>query len=60
VVSRADKPGNTTPAGWLPALAVATMTTAELGIAANRLAAIPKTQRAAFILQKRVEKLRQG
>jgi tRNA nucleotidyltransferase (CCA-adding enzyme) len=60
VVARADKAGGITPAGWPLALAVAAMNTVELGIAAERLAAMPKENRAAFIMQKRVEKLRQG
>ncbi len=59
VVSRADKDGATTPVGWPLALTVATMTTAGLGITAERLAAMPQAQRATFILQKRVEKLRE-
>jgi len=58
VVARADKAGAATPAGWPLALAVAVMTTADLGIDAERLAAMPQPHRPAFILQKRVEKLR--
>jgi len=60
IVARADKPGSTTPAGWSLALEVATMTTAQLGIDAGQLAAMTKEHRPAFIMQKRVEKLRQG
>ena len=59
VVSRADKAGAPTPAGWPLALKAATMTTAGLGIDAERLAAMPPAQRPAFLLQKRVEKLRE-
>lgn len=58
-VSRADRPGSTTPEGWAHALAVAALTTAELGIAPERLAAMPPANRAAFIVQLRVERLRQ-
>jgi len=60
IVARADKPGSTIPAGWSLALEVATMTTAQLGIDAGQLAAMTKEHRPAFIMQKRVEKLRQG
>jgi tRNA nucleotidyltransferase (CCA-adding enzyme) len=58
IVALADQPGNKTPDDWELALAVAAMTTAELGIDADRLAAMPTANRAAFIMQKRVERLR--
>jgi tRNA nucleotidyltransferase (CCA-adding enzyme) len=58
IVAMADKPGNTTPQGWIQALEVATMTTAELGIEIERLTDMPVENRASFIMQKRVEMLR--
>ena len=60
IIARADKPGSTTPPGWPLALEIATLTTAQLGIDAGQLAAMAKEHRPAFIMQKRVEKLRQA
>lgn len=58
VVSAADKPGNSTPAQWRQALDVAAMNTAQLGLDADRLTAMPIAQRAGFVLQKKVELLK--
>lgn len=58
VVALADKAGGITPDGWQQALAVAAMTTTELGIDATVLAAVPAADRPSLIMQKRVEKLR--
>jgi tRNA nucleotidyltransferase (CCA-adding enzyme) len=57
-VSAADKArGNGMP-GWEDAVRVAGMTTAELGIDPERLAAMPVAHRPLYILQSRVEMLR--
>lgn len=58
VVSAADKPGNSTPAQWSQALDVAAMNTAQLGLDAARLTAMPIAKRAGFVLQKKVELLK--
>lgn len=58
LVSAADKPGGEPLAGWDEAARVAGMSTMELGIDREKLEAIPVKNRAAFILQKRVELLR--
>jgi tRNA nucleotidyltransferase (CCA-adding enzyme) len=58
VVSAADKPGNSTPAQWPQAVAIAAMNTAQLGLDAGRITAMPIDQRAGFVLQKKVELLK--
>jgi tRNA nucleotidyltransferase (CCA-adding enzyme) len=58
IIALADKPGSATPPGWPLALGVATMTTADLGIDPDRLAAMPANHRPAYLMQKRVETLR--
>jgi tRNA nucleotidyltransferase (CCA-adding enzyme) len=58
LVSAADKPNNQAIAGWDDAVRVAGMNTRELGIDQEKLEAIPVENRAAFILQKRIEGLR--
>jgi hypothetical protein len=44
--------------GWDDAVLAAGMTTADLGIDPERLAAMPVTHRPSYILHQRVEKLR--
>lgn len=58
IVAMADKPDTAVPKGWERALKVAAMTTAELEIDVERLTAMPVRNRAAFILQRRIEMLR--
>lgn len=58
IVAQADQPDSTALGDWEQALTAAAMTTAELGIAPERLVAMPPANRAAFVLQKRVERLR--
>jgi tRNA nucleotidyltransferase (CCA-adding enzyme) len=58
LVSTADKPGGLKMDEWKMAVRVAAMTTAELGIDAERIEAMPEDKRAAFIQQLRVEALR--
>lgn len=58
LVALADKPGTTTPNGWKQVLEVAAMTTAGLGIEVERLAIMSADNRAAFIMQKKLERLR--
>jgi len=58
LVSAADKPGNQAIAGWDDAVRVAGMNTRELGIDLEKLEAMPVENRASFILQKRIEALR--
>ena len=57
-VSAADKMDGYGMPGWEDAVRTAGMTTAELGIDQERLAAMPVAHRPAFILHKRVEMLR--
>lgn len=59
MVAWADKPDNTTPTGWQTAVKVAAMTSSELGIDIEKLTAMPPENRASFILQRRVEMLRE-
>jgi len=58
LVSSADSPGGMDPAYWRRLLAVARMTTPQLGIAEKELLGIPAESRSDYILQKRVEHLR--
>ncbi len=60
LVSAADKPGNAVPRQWWRAVEVATMNTAALGIDAERLAALTAERRGDYLLQRRVEKLREA
>lgn len=60
IISKADKPGNRIPEQWQQALAVAGMNTQALGVDSKRLNRMPIEQRAGYILQKRVEMLRQS
>ena len=57
-VSAADKTDGNGMPGWEDAVRAAGMTTAELGIDQERLAAMPVAHRPSFILHKRVEMLR--
>jgi len=59
LVSAADKNTEREKTSWENSVRVVRMTTAELGIDPNRLELMPPDQRPDFILQKRVEKLRQ-
>jgi tRNA nucleotidyltransferase (CCA-adding enzyme) len=58
IVAAADKPGNRIPEQWPQALAIAAMNSAQLGLNADRIPAMPIEQRAGFVLQKKVELLR--
>jgi tRNA nucleotidyltransferase (CCA-adding enzyme) len=58
LVSKADKPGNGCMGGWERALAVARMTTAELGIDPQAMDLLEPSKRSGLVLQKRVEALR--
>ena len=58
LVSAADKPGNQPIAGWDDAVRVAGMNSRELGIDQEKLEAMPVENRASFMLQKRVDRLR--
>jgi tRNA nucleotidyltransferase (CCA-adding enzyme) len=58
LVSAADKPGNQLIAGWKDAVRVAAMNTRELGIDQEKLEAMPIENRPSFILQKRIDVLR--
>jgi tRNA nucleotidyltransferase (CCA-adding enzyme) len=60
LVSAADKPGGLPMAGWDDAVRVAGLSTVELGIDLEKLEAMPLKSRSAFILQKRVEVLREA
>ena len=58
LVSAADKPGNQPIAGWYYAVRVAAMNTRELGIDQEKLETMPIENRPSYLLQKRVEALR--
>ena len=58
LVSTADKPGNQAITGWEDAVRVAAMNTRELGIDQEKLEAMPVENRPSYILQKRVDVLR--
>ncbi len=58
IVAEADKPGTGFYEEWRRALHLAVMSTAELGIDGAQLLLLLPEQRAAYIQQKRVEKLR--
>jgi tRNA nucleotidyltransferase (CCA-adding enzyme) len=58
LVSVADKAESEEPAGWLRAVGVVRMTTAELGLDQRRLETMLPAIRADLILQKRIEKFR--
>jgi tRNA nucleotidyltransferase (CCA-adding enzyme) len=60
LVSAADKPGGLPMAGWDNAVHVAGMSTREMGIDQEKLEAMPIENRPPFILQKRVEVLREA
>ena len=60
LVAAADKPGGVPMAGWDKATRVAGMSSRELGIDTGKLEAMPVRNRTAFILQKRVEVLREA
>lgn len=57
LVSAADKQVQTDPGVWSQAVAVAALSTAQLGIDPVRLAALAPAKRAGYLLQKRVERL---
>lgn len=59
LVSAADKPGNTVAPDWPRTLATALLNADGLGVAAERLAALPPEQRETFLLQRRIERLRE-
>lgn len=59
LVSAADKPGGLPMAGWDDAVRIAGMSTRELGIDQEKLEAMPAENRPPFILQKRVDVLRE-
>lgn len=59
LVCAADKPGEQPPAGWDDAVRIIGMSTLELGIDQQKLEAMPIGSRPPFILQKRVEVLRE-
>lgn len=58
VVSKADRPGNSTPDQWFRALTAVSMNSAQLGIDTDQLVAMKEKHRPDFILQHRVEWLR--
>ena len=58
LVAAADKAGGVSMARWDEAVRVAGMSARELGVDQEKLEAMPVKNRAAFILQKRVEELR--
>lgn len=60
LVAAADKAGNLLMTGWDDALRVAGLNTQELGIEYEKLEAMPIRKRPAFILQKRIEALREN
>jgi len=60
MVSAADKPGNQPIAGWEYAVHVAAMNTRELGIDREKLDTMPIVNRPSYIMQKRVDVLRNG
>jgi len=58
LVSAADKHGNQPIAGWEDAVRIAAMNTRELGIDQEKLETIPTVNRPSYIMQKRVDVLR--
>ena len=60
LVSAADKHGNQPIAGWQDAVRVAAMNTRELGIDQEKLETMPIVKRPSYIMQKRVDVLRNG
>ena len=60
LVSAADKLGGVPMVGWDDAIRVAGMNTQELGIDRAKLEAMPIESRQSFILQKRIDALRNG
>ncbi|MFZ2950769.1 MAG: HD domain-containing protein [Desulfuromonadaceae bacterium] len=59
LVAAADKPGGQPMAGWEDVVRVAGMSTRELGIDQDKLEAMPVRNRPPFILQNRVDALRE-
>jgi tRNA nucleotidyltransferase (CCA-adding enzyme) len=59
LVAAADKPGGLPMAGWEDVVRVAGMSTRELGIDQEKLENMPVRNRPPFILQKRVDALRE-
>jgi len=59
LVAAADKPGGLPMAGWDTVVRIAGMSTRELGVDQGNLEEMPVKNREAFILQKRVEALRE-
>jgi len=59
LVAAADKPGGLPMAGWDAVVRIAGMTMRELGIDQEKLEAMPVKNRPAYILQKRVEVLKE-
>ncbi|MBW4057199.1 MAG: hypothetical protein HIU83_17800, partial [Proteobacteria bacterium] len=59
LVAAADKPGGLPLAKWDDTVRVARMSTRELGVDQGKLVKMPIQNREAFILQKRVEALRE-
>ena len=60
VIAAADKPGPELQAEWQRLAAIVRLTAGELGVAPERLAAVPPAQRGDLLLQKRVELLQAG
>jgi tRNA nucleotidyltransferase (CCA-adding enzyme) len=58
LISAADKPGNDISCEWSELLTVASMNTADLGIDSEKLNSMKVEKRAEFILQSRVEFLK--
>jgi hypothetical protein len=59
-VAAADKTGNPPMAGWDEAVRVAGMNMRELGIDQEKLEAMPISKRPSYILQKRIEVLKES
>ena len=59
LVSAADKLGNQPMTGWLNVVQIARMNTRDLGIDQEKLETMPAENRPTFILQKRVDALRE-
>ncbi len=58
IVSNADKAGGFRQEEWVNALRIAAMTTSELGIGVKQLAGIKESKRKDYILQKKIDILR--
>ena len=60
LIAAADKAGGLPMTGWEDVVRIARMSVAELGIEQHALEAMPVKNRAAFILQKRIEMLKKS